>query len=408
MNKNKKINRIIDKKLNMYNMNYYFNFGYKNFGPLLYSFSIWLKKELEKEELNKVFFLSRDGFILKEAFDMMFKDEFKSFYLYASRRSVIVPSLWKVKSPLEIFDCMTLGRSITLNSFIKKIGLEDYDLSNFLSKYNLIVDEKYKPDVFKNDEKVLKFLNDIFPIICENSKREWNSFNSYADNNSFKGNVAIVDIGWYATMQQAITKIRANVSVKGYYLGMYPGDGYYSKECAKGFIVDKTHDQKNFDIINLFITIFEFLTLARHGSVKRFIENDNGVEFYEYEYANLREKNISEEIQKGALQFIEDFQNTDESKVYCKLENAIENLIHKCIYPNYEDAKMLGDILFSNDELKHIAKPKNIKFYILHPKIFFKDFYECNWKIGFLKRLFVIKLPYYKVVVFLKNRRNGG
>ena len=403
MNTSKKNNRIIDKKLNIYSRNYYYNFGYKNFGPLLYSFSVWLKKELDKEQLNKVFFLSRDGFILKEAFDMMFKDKFESFYLYASRRAIIVPSLWKVKSPLEIFDCMTFGRSITVNNFIKKIGLEDYDLSSFLNKYNLLVDEKYKPEVFKNDENVLKFLNDIFPIICENSKREWENFNNYADNNSFNGNVAIVDIGWYATMQQAITKIRSNVNVKGYYLGLYPGDGYYSKECAKGFIVDKTHDQKNFDMINLFITIFEFLTLARHGSVKRFTAKDNEVEFYEYEYANLKEEKISKDIQQGALDFIKDFQNTDESKIYCKLENAFENLVYRCTNPNYKDTKILGDILFSNDELKFIAKPKSILFYML-----LKDFYECNWKIGFLKRLLVIKLPYYRFVVFLKHRRNGG
>ena len=79
------------------------------------------------------------------------------------------------------------------------------------------------------------------------------------------------------------------------------------------------------------------------------------------------------------------------------MENAFENLVYRCTNPNYKDTKILGDILFSNDELKFIAKPKSILFYILHPKMLLKDFYECNWKIGFLllvKYIIVMKIHF--------------
>ena len=82
-----------DKK----DLTFYFDFGYKNFGPILVGFSNWLNDEFKKKDIKKVFFLARDGYIMKKAFDYLYGDKYNTKYFYASRRAIIVPSLWKLK-----------------------------------------------------------------------------------------------------------------------------------------------------------------------------------------------------------------------------------------------------------------------------------------------------------------------
>ena len=74
----------------------YYNFGYHKLGPLLLGFSHWLNNKVREEGIEKIYFFSRDGFIMKQSFDLLFRNEnIKTFYLEVSRRSLRVPILWK-------------------------------------------------------------------------------------------------------------------------------------------------------------------------------------------------------------------------------------------------------------------------------------------------------------------------
>ena len=50
-----------------------------------------------KEHIDKVYFFSRDGYLMKQAFDLLYKEntDIKTYYLEVSRRSLRVPILWK-------------------------------------------------------------------------------------------------------------------------------------------------------------------------------------------------------------------------------------------------------------------------------------------------------------------------
>lgn len=51
------------------------------------------------------------------------------------------------------------------------------------------------------------------------------------------------------------------------------------------------------------------------------------------------------------------------------------------------------------------ADPKSIIGYILHPKNFFYDFSNSNWKIAFLKKMLHINLPYYNIFKILYRHK---
>ena len=238
--------------MNKKELNYYNNFGYKYFGPLLLGFSKWLLDDLQKKEIKKVYFLARDGYIMKKAFDAINNQNIKSYYFYASRRSIIVPYLWKLEKPEKLFDAIAFNKRIKVKTFLKKIGLDDIKCDDVLNKFNLTIDDIIN---MENKENILPFLEEIFPIIQKNSKREWEAMKSYSKKNDFSGKVAIVDIGWYGTMQNSLEKLFENNDIYGYYFGLVPNSKIISKK-YKGYIFSKKTNIELYSNMRYFINIF--------------------------------------------------------------------------------------------------------------------------------------------------------
>ena len=56
---------------------------------------------------------------------------------------------------------------------------------------------------------------------------------------------------------------------------------------------------------------------------------------------------------------------------------------------------MFADFRFFDEgETLYLAKPKSVFYYIFHGGNLKRDFLSSRWKIGFMKRLFKISLPY--------------
>ena len=254
--------------------------------------------------------------------------------------------------------------------------------------------------MFKNKGDTLTFLKD-------NSKKEWYSLKNYFDKENVRGKIAIVDIGWNGTMQKAISNIIPELDIYGYYMGIVPEACLSKKDFAKGFLFDENHGKNVYKRFHYFIEIFEFLFLAQHGSVKKFCLSDKYVELYDYEYENSIELKKVIEMQYAAINYISDNKNTCEyldKKCYRKL-------LKKMLYPKMIDAIQFGDIKFCDDEEKYIAKPKmDTREYFLNLRELKEDFIQASWRIGFLKRVLKIKLPYYHInqflrMIFINNNR---
>lgn len=382
-------------------------FGQLCFGPLLYCFSLWLKNNLVNNKINKVFFLARDGFIMQKAFNIV--DENSSIYnqyFYASRRSIIVLSLWKCINVEEMFSKMHLNKSIKIKSLLKKLGLDDLELDDtFYKKYKIKENYEYSIDSLMKNNNTKKMLEDLYPMIVENSKREFKSFLEYKNKQDFNGKVAIVDIGWFGNMQHALESLDLDTDIYGYYVGVEPRKNYQKEQKMYGFLFET---DKNFDYFlkeHNFNAIFEMLFLAQHGSVKRFNSNrESGVELYDYEYEDSEDKEKIINIQNSALQFCKLFKKSDLDKYLLDdYEKCFKFMEKELLYPNNSVAKYFGDFKFSDVEEKYIAKPSNIFKYI-NIKRFINDYKASTWRVGFLKRCFKLKLPYYKINMKIREK----
>lgn len=380
------------------------DFGYNLFGPLLLCFSKWLIGELENNNINKVFFFSRDGYIMKKAFDIInVNSGIRSYYFYASRRAIIVPSLFKCNSIEEILGRLSIGRKTNIETILKKMGLDD-QLENIRIKYNINTKKEYFYKDLMKDEKITKLLNDIYPLVIENSKKEFNSFINYKNYMDFNDRVAIVDIGWFGNIQNALESLELNLDIYGYYMGLREDNKFQEKYKMKGFLFDKYHDTELDKKENEFNSIFELIFLAQHGSIKRYNNcRSEHVEFYKYEYNDLNAKQQIVNLQNKAIDFIKKFYKSGILKYLDgDMNYYFYYMCDKLLYPDNITADAFGNIPFLDNGIKYIAKPDKWYRYFNVIK-FIRSYKNAQWKQGFLKRVFKVKLPYNAIINFSRK-----
>ena len=385
------------------NKNYYYKMGYETFGPILYGVVDFINdKVLDK---NNMFFLSRDGYIIKKAFKII-NPSINTHYFYASRRALIVPTLWKCSTFKEMINKLYIGDYIKVGNILQKLGIEPNQCNSILQKYKLNLDDNIKfEDIFKEDFQYI--FQEMIPIIHENSKKEYQVLTKYIEQEGFSGNVSIFDIGWNGNMQKALADITSsitqNIDINGYYVGVVPESKNIGKINMKGFLFENTSNRDIYVCEKVINPIFESMFLAPHGSVKKYKLENEKVEplFYDYEFKDCIEKNAYEDIQSGALQFINDFINSDIKYIIdFNAYTSFYNMMKFAYKPNKIDVEAFGNFKFFDDEKIYIAKPKKIKYYIMHPKDFYNDLYNSGWKIGFLKRMTKINF-FYKQIYLL-------
>ena len=399
------LNSFINNNIDV-NQNYYWKFGYENLGPLLYGYVKWLEENFEKQNYDNIYFLSRDGYIMQKAFEKINKD-IKSKYIYASRRALTVPTICLYDNLQEILENMLIPKEITVRAFLKKMGLIPEKYEKVLEKYNLNLNSIM---LLKNINKDgIIFYNDIKKDIIKNSEQENKNLERYYRANDFKGKVAIVDIGWYGNMQLALEKVmKANkndVDITGYYIGIVPNSEKQDKLKMNGYLFDRSRPElylkKKF-----FNAIFELIFLAPHGSAKRYTENSKDVELYEYEYNNTDTYSKIQNIQKGAIQFIEEYKKSNISKYKLINERVVSySIIEFGNRPRKLDINNFGNIIFYDDDYRKINNAKSGIHYIFHPKEFRRDFELSIWKTAFLKTIFKSsKIPYYEILEKIRER----
>lgn len=399
------INFNITDKFSDQTFNYFYKAGYEILGPLLYGYCVWLNENLKKHDIKKVFFLARDGKIIKKAFDSLFPD-FNTCYMFASRRALTVPTLClyeELKNPSYLIDIYFIPARLKMIELIKMIGLEDIDINHILKKYNFNLTDRINSDFISNDSKFKSFYNEIYPFIIENSKNEYKNMVKYLKEINFCGNVGIVDIGWNGNMQYAIenaTKFsNINAKIRGFYIGVACKSEKQEIQDMLGYLYQKNYNEEIEVYKEGYNAIFEFFFSSTDGSFKCY--DDNDFEFYEYEYKNSKEKEYLEKIQEGAIDFVHDFSKSELSNIINIIPSiSILNFNKLGNRPSDEDLNYFKKITFYENEKHNPLIANSRDSYIFHPKSFVKDYRDSYWRPGFLNLTLLSNFDYTK---WIKN-----
>lgn len=395
---------------------WYHCFGYKSFGPLLMGFSKWLINSLKEHNIKKIYFLSRDGLIMKKAFDLLNDNsEIKSYYLEVSRRSVRVPQIFINPEYENVIETFSAASMQSISIFFDNLGLEYEKYISLCESIGISKDYTFKKSEMKKNIKLRKLYESIKQDVISNSKNEYKALLKYMESMDFDGDVAIVDIGWRGSMQKFLHQIceysKIPVSLTGFYIGLSSGAAEYSKKLPLefyGYLFDCNKNKNEKDIRSPFVGLIETFFSAQLGSCKKYSfdkRNNVIISYYENEY--LFENELTEDgkkvvlIQEGALKFIFDIKESIIYKLNISKKVVFKNILKVGVFPNREESIKFGDISFFDGELLKLAQPKSLFQYIKNPKIFVIDFYNSRWKIGFLKRTFKVFLPYERIYWFL-------
>ncbi|WP_163195542.1 HAD family hydrolase [Clostridium thermarum] len=406
------INQFINDKLKNKHDRYFYNFGYKNLGILLYGFLQWIHNQCKRHNVHKILFFSRDGYFMKKAYieKYIIEDKIPCDYMYVSRRSLIVPSLTENISSDELINILGLRKKDTIESFFKRIGLDVSKYQELISNCNYKVTDAI--DLENKRESFDKLFNLIRKDIAENAFKERQALVKYIKYNGFDNSkIAVVDIGWRGSMQyflmETLKSINMTSDINGFYLGLNRAVEYFIRlgMKAKGYIFFGNKRGEYEIKTSSFVGLMESLFMAPHGTVLGYKDLGDRIEpiLDDLEYSS-KDVSIISEIQEGALKFIEDFSKFNSRlNIIIEPEVAFYNLSRALCNPSLDLVNRLGDVCFSDFDNAYLAKPHSLGYYILKPKSFLKDFFTSQWKAGYLKRLFKISLPYYSIYKFTRR-----
>ena len=196
--------------------------GYSVVGPLLLAFVDWLIDKARQDNVSRLFFLAREGKIIKSVYDKWaatIGDAPLSDYLVLSRRAVTVPMLESME------DIYILARKDFFSNRIEIFFQSRYGLTLSDSEWDEIYDrglwKKGAPLKIEDSQisHVEPLLTHLAPKIFQLAELERPGLIQYLNQKKLlqSGVSAVVDVGYSGTIQSRVNKLIGN-KVHGYYI----------------------------------------------------------------------------------------------------------------------------------------------------------------------------------------------
>ena len=400
---------------------YYARFGYECLGPLLYGFINWMHQDAKRCGVKRIYFLSRDGYIMKCAYEeMRLQEDIPCEYFEASRRSLRIPFLRSISSREDLVDELMMPLYTSIGEVLNVLGLNADEYEDVVIACDIKMDAVYRWEQLKSSPQFDHLLDKLSEAIFRNSDSEMKAFERYIRQFSFEERVAIVDIGWRGSMQKylsvCLNGLKIPSTIYGYYLGLshdsienLKGEKY----TAKGYLFDCLNSGIDISDNQAYSGLLESFFLEPKGSVERYVINkDSGLcelirSPYEYEFEKETEENI-QSIQINAIEFIRDIKCNPIETIMKKGDKATyeRRMLSLLRNPKRRDVEKFGNIPFYNNGKRNkLASPEPLVVYFHHPRKLLSDFGESKWKTGFMRALCRIPLNYYYILRLMLKRR---
>lgn len=377
-------------------------FGYEYFGPFLFGFTLWLKRSLEKTGCKKVFFFSRDGYMMKRAFEILSEQEYELEYIHLSRQSIRQALIYTACDYEKSLQYVTKERYISTIKILKYYGFTTKEIADLEKRYSLDLDSLILYSDLATDKLIRNIYLDNIELINSRSKQQAEYLRKYLSQCGFANKCAIVDIGWHGSMQLYLEKFidlqKINASVEGFYVGINPLDSLNGK--VHGFIFEPQRLEKRKDIL-CFLGGYEKLFQSLEGSTTGYEEKNNLVYpvLLPYEYENKSSVIFTIETwQNNAIRYIKEHIEESSSVSYEILTKKLIDFGKRA--PKW-GIDMFKELFIIDGEKQLFVSPKNIFMYTLNELK--SDLSNSIWKTGFMKSVFRLPLPYFQLYRIIRK-----
>ncbi len=391
-------NRLIYSLLiNNNSSNWYYNFGYEVLGPICLFFCIWIHIKFDDQNHKKLF-CARDMEMIYDMYNKLFPSD-NNLYFYVSRRSLRLPYLYIFNNFGSFLSSITDNKQ-TLSDILTNLNLSNNSIKKSISDISKIdLEKKYTYNELINSDELKKIYNKVLKESIEKQgKKQFENFDRYIKNMQID-DFYLIDIGWRCTTQSILSNIYKEKNIKGLYFGINQGGSLYKNingNNAEGYLFNKkTNYVKEANLkIHSSMILFEKFFSSQASTTIKYRDKEP---YYVFSSEKAKKEHSIELIQNGANCFVDDIIRYRDFVDNINSYEYIELLFKYFTNPNLKFAKSFGEILNDNIYVRKLASPRSLIYYLIHPNKFKDDIGQSGWKIGFMKRLFKIQLPYYDI-----------
>lgn len=376
----------------------FFRWGYETFGPLLLGFCQWINSKAIEKNVRKMFFLARDMNLVFDIYGELYGDVgIETTYLEVSRRSLRVAYVIHKGGLEAVFDTMT-RKQYTVEEVLLSLGLKWDEIK---SEKAIVENNIGKDSAVSNISVRENWFEDLSEAILKVLRTKDDYADSYLKEKGVfeKGEKAIVDIGWHATIQNIIEELSGD-SFVGFYFGN--SKRHYFKEMdLYGYWYSFDEEKKALAYLAM-VNILEAMLFAQVGTTIGYKQDGDKTKPI-YNECEMNDFSLIGEFQKGALKFIKDY--TGEFPDYWNVnrEEAVLGYSSMAFAPSLRQAKAFADLPYEEGGIKHMALSQGWKYYLTHPKQLLGDYAQAKWKEGFIKQIMPFVKKPHKIDVMVKR-----
>lgn len=384
--------------------------GYEVIGPLYFSFVHWVATRATDLEIERLFFLARDGYHLVKVFELLnkhWKLPLDAVYMYSSRRLLNVSRITTVDDEALTF-LASPNPCMQVRHFLERIDLRPASYKNLPQRHGFEVLEQVvttKDGVFVStdvQQRIRRLLKDLEPAIVEQAAAERTKLLAYFAQLGF-GNTrsAVVDVGWQASSIKSLQDLLHLAGTGGSLFGLYFGTWRFARPAVdsgchlESFFMHLDQPRHRAEILAESVELLESLFWAPHSTIVG-LENVNGrwEAIYGDKEIDRSQQRCLESATQAAFEFVQDAAELigapgSTAPPYAYLETVLERILR---HPKAEEAEILGRFAFRNSfggsgPLRYLAKLPAEREALLDPEALQRAYDYCYWKKGFIAQM---------------------
>ncbi|MGC9450635.1 MAG: HAD-IA family hydrolase [Oceanipulchritudo sp.] len=383
---------------------FWYRVGFQVGGPLVYGYVAYLIGQLRNRGINKVYFLSRDGYILKQVYERV-RSGIPGCpdpdYLFASRRALNFASITDL-DPLAM-DWLAEGVGLTVGEFLKRISVPPERHLEAIRKAGFPGPEA--PVIEGADYENLRLLfTRMKEPILQAARGEKAAYLAYLKKKGVTTArpLVLVDVGWMTSIQHSFEKMLSpevgNLEIEGYYLGSYPDAARRAGPASRHshYLMAYGAPAHAMDIIRHCVCLVEFFFAAPERTFIRMKRNPDGSLEPVFAGFHENEKDLAalREIHRGILEYAEEAVRAGgEGGLMEVTPQEVLSLLNRLLVePNTEEAHRLGDLHYADGygsyfQHSHMARPTGFPGLGLSKAGWKQEFKQAHWRKGYYQRL---------------------
>lgn len=295
----------------------YYEFGYSYAGLFVLGYCNFIHQKAEREHIDKVFFLSRDGDILKQVYDAMYPDD-KTEYVYWSRAAAtkLTSGVFRNEYLLRYVK-YKISQELTLNEICEAMELPE--MAQRMERSGLPGDTVLTKE---NYEAVAACIIANWKLIDEQRSQGDAAAKRYYQNKiGGAKKICLIDVGWAASGFSALRYlIEESWGLDCEVTGAVAGANYlHDQNIIEAPLLNGKMDayifsqrlnrdiKKNHHVKRLYSVFIEMMLASPTPSFNGFYSDENGEPAYSFALPETEGFEMIERIQHGIRDFASDY-----------------------------------------------------------------------------------------------------